>query len=177
VKSRYWIVVVLLAIVGASPRAFAHAEFESSDPKQGDHLKKPPKTIVLAFTEPPSEEGRFEIKDGCRQDVIESARVIDKSVRADVKEGCPGKWTVDFRVISAVDAHVVSGQFTFHVAKKRDRPKNAATESPSDNPSPGLAQDGATGDEDGSGFPWFLVALGGGTLIGGALIARYLTKT
>jgi len=42
-----------LALVMASPTAYAHALLRSSDPPDGAQLAKSPSSVVLAFTEDP----------------------------------------------------------------------------------------------------------------------------
>lgn len=159
-----------LAVVVLFPEgALAHGDLERSDPERGDHVRKPPKTIELDFAEPPTAESRFEVTDGCKENVpVEVGGEGPHAVLA-VEKGAPGRWEVDYRTVSSIDGHLVTGSFTFHVGNKR----------PCDTPEPDASEtvDIGTGtppisSDEGGGVPVVPIALAALGIMGVAWMIR-----
>ena len=157
--------VVLVALTPSS--AFAHGDLERSDPERGDHVNKPPKTIELDFAEPPTAESRFEVTDGCKENVLASIGGEGPHAVLEIEGGAPGRWKVSYRTVSSIDGHLVSGKFSFHVGNKR----------PCVEPDPSETVDiGAPGppisNDEGAGLPVVPIALAGVGIVGIALLIR-----
>lgn len=174
-----WIALCVVMMLAPAPRARAHAELESSSPAAQSRVDVAPKRVALEFTEPPTDEGVLRIRDGCRRNVTETARVSGKSLRANIGFAQPGAWRVRYTVVSKVDGHVTRGTFAFRVKGKRD-----CSAQPGENRSEaenGTSAERAFGEEgdpsdEGSGIPWVVAALGSAALVGGALLVRRLSS-
>lgn len=111
--------VVLATAAGTTP-AFAHAELKSSTPQRGASLDRPPGDLVMDFTEPPTASASVVVTDGCKQDVAGEVETEGTELRATLDDGEPGRWKVEFDVVSGLDGHPTSGSFAFDVAGERD---------------------------------------------------------
>src|SRR5438067_753089 len=109
-----------LALVMASPTAYAHALLRSSDPPDGAQLAKSPSSVVLAFTEDPDtslsivhvvDQNGNNVEKGKARAVPGKA---DELV-VDVGSLPNGVYTVNWRTVSRVDGHVTAGAFAFGV--------------------------------------------------------------
>jgi methionine-rich copper-binding protein CopC len=171
-RGRSWSVIVvaftLFVLAPAGPAA-GHAELESSDPESGANLNSSPKVVTLTFTETPSKDGTLKVKDGCRRNVVESAKVVGRDIRLKIGSAEPGRWKVSFRLISAEDGHVTSGDFLLSVAGERDCSRN--DQDPTPPPIQGASDDGG----DSSSFPWLAMGIGTAALVGLGLILRRVT--
>lgn len=105
----------LLVMLGLASPASAHAVLLSTVPVTSGHVSSTPAAVVLNFDEQP--QGRFSTihvlgPDGQRRD-SGPVRVVNDSVTESLGgTRPPGKYVVDWRVISA-DGHPVSGQLAF----------------------------------------------------------------
>lgn len=119
--------LLLLALVCAlalPAAAAAHAVLESSDPAADSSVAAPPEHVVLTFSEAPAVD-------------LSLVRVLDESGATVPGLGAPeavpgephalrvtpsqalaeGVYTVNWRVVSAIDGHVESGAFAFGVGE------------------------------------------------------------
>ncbi len=104
----------ILASLIASP-AFAHAMLEQANPVAGAVLNKPPKEIVLRFSEPL--EGAFSsmtLKGPDGSVVATTSHASDRTMRTSLKALAPGKYRVTWRAVS-VDTHHSEGSYTFTI--------------------------------------------------------------
>ena len=109
-----------LALVMASPTAYAHALLRSSDPPDGAQLAKSPSSVVLAFTEDPDTSlsiVHVVDKNGNNVEKGKARAVPGKADELVVDVGSlpNGVYTVNWRTVSRVDGHVTAGAFAFGV--------------------------------------------------------------
>jgi len=108
---------LLLALsVGA---AHAHAFLDHADPRVGNTVKGPPRTVALWFTQ--NLESAFstvEVLDANGARMNAGNALVDandrKLLRAPLKVLPAGTYTVKWHVLS-VDTHTTEGNFTFHI--------------------------------------------------------------
>lgn len=127
--------------------------------------------MSIQFTEAPTADNRFEVIDGCGDDVLAQVGGEGTNAELAVSGGRPGKWRVTYNVISSEDGHNSRGAFGFTVAGKRDcsDPEPAATDSPEiGSPPPPIAHD----DADPASFPVLPVLIGGGAIVALAAAVR-----
>src|SRR6266508_5594405 len=109
-----------LWLVVTAAGAGAHALVRGSDPPAGASLERPPRMVLLAFTEAPDP-------------TLSSIQVLDTSgragqagratavpgrplqLKAPLGELAEGTYTVSWRAVSRVDGHVTRGAFGFGV--------------------------------------------------------------
>ncbi|HVM33878.1 MAG TPA: copper resistance CopC family protein [Actinomycetota bacterium] len=139
----------VLAFAAGSP-ASAHAEYRTSVPSKGANVNVIPRTIVITFSEPPAASAAVEILDGCERDVTGVATASNLTLETEVTEGEPGRWMVDYSVVSAVDGHRTNGRFAFTVEGEPDCVAAPGTDDP--------VRDRT--DEGGGDFPVIWIALG-----------------
>jgi LPXTG-motif cell wall-anchored protein len=102
-------------LAGMTTSADAHSVLLVTAPAEGARVHTAPSNVVLTFNEMPRQ--RFSTvhvfgPDGARRD-SGSVRVVNDTVNQELGGSRPpGRYTVDWRVISA-DGHPVSGQFAF----------------------------------------------------------------
>ncbi len=123
VKRRF--LPVLLLAVALAAHASAHSILSGSDPAQGAVVFLPEgeeSVLRLWFTE--RVEPAFsavEVRDasGARVDVAGSLKAVGNGaeVTVAVRPRSLGAHTVNYRMLSAVDGHTVSGSYTFIVAR------------------------------------------------------------
>lgn len=114
-------VIALLAGLIHTSQVYAHATLVKSDPSRRATLAVAPKHLQLWFNE--EIEGSYAsitVLDANRNSVTEATPEIVpedlKSVTLPLPELKPGRYTVEYRVLS-VDGHVVESVFGFMVKK------------------------------------------------------------
>jgi copper transport protein len=113
-------VLLALALAGA---ASAHANLVRSDPASGAVLATAPTQIQLWFSEQPDPHfSDIQVLDTNRQRVdtadMHVALGDQLSLIIGVKPGIPdGLYTVAWKTVSAVDGHLVNGNFPFYVGQ------------------------------------------------------------
>lgn len=164
-ESASFVYLVALGVIAMSGSALAHGDLERADPEARVHLRKPPPVIDLEFVEPPTADSKFEVSDGCREDVLAEVTGEGPNARLQIDGGAPGRWSVSYRVVSSVDGHLVRGRYSFHVGNKKPC-----------GPEPGDDVGEAAPrveNDDGGGFPLAPVAIGLG-VVGAAVVIRML---
>ena len=176
-RSRNALVVLGVALfIGLVPAAaIAHGDLQGTTPEDGATLGSRPKEVAIVFTEPPTNDSRFEVLDGCGDDVFAGESGQGAERRLAVDGGEPGKWKVTYRVISAEDGHFSKGGFGFRVEGRRD-----CSEDRVGNPGPRETSDvdpddDLASDEEAS-FPVVPILLAGGAVILLALGARFFSS-
>lgn len=148
-------VVLAWVLAGAAP-ALAHAERTGSTPEERSRVTAPPAEVSVTFTEPPVADADLQVLDGCDRDVVDDLEVQGTEITAALAGGQPGRWRVEFHVVSGIDGHPTRDAFTFRV-------RGAADCSEEEEPPP-AAEDDDAGDDDGGGG--LLIALfAGGTVV------------
>jgi len=94
--------------------AAAHAAYKASDPADGSSVSSPPSRVIAEFTEPVVQDSYLEVYDPCgaRVDNGDSLVASDR-ITVTMSADKQGTYTVIFNVVSAVDGHNTSGDFTF----------------------------------------------------------------
>jgi copper resistance protein C len=106
-----------LSVVVTAPVATAHAELESTTPKQGSTVQRPPQQVTLTFSEPIRTPAFVEVTGPDGTDVTTG----DVGVRDEVltqrlgDAAGGGAYSLSYRVTSA-DGHPISGTVRFRVA-------------------------------------------------------------
>ena len=100
--------------------AHAHALLDHADPRVGNTVKSPPRTLSLWFTQNlESTFSTIEVLDSNAARVNAGNASVDandrKLLRVPLKVLPAGTYTVKWHVLS-VDTHTTEGNFTFHVA-------------------------------------------------------------
>ncbi|WP_409465684.1 copper resistance protein CopC [Amycolatopsis sp. GA6-003] len=168
------IVFGLAATFFPQPAAEAHSFLESSVPAKDSAIETGPAAIVLTFNEP-LDSGFTELAvlgpDGKTHWESAAPKVDGAAVSAPVKPlGPAGKYTVDYRIVSA-DGHPVSGSYFFTLTKP-GQGVAAATTSPAPPPSTSAAS--AAGENDVP--PWVWVAAAAVLLIAGGIVAARISR-
>jgi methionine-rich copper-binding protein CopC len=127
---------VVITIVAFSPNAWGHAAFQGSEPEPGSRLNEPPARVVVSYSEPPVTQSSFAVLDGCGNEVSTSFEVLNQTIEAPIGESQPGRWRVEWSVISAVDGHLTRDNVFFTVKGERDC-SQAAPESDGSRPGDG----------------------------------------
>ena len=149
---RRLLVLSVMALLIAAPTspAFAHAAYESSDPNDGSTVSQPPSRVIADFTERLNPDASsLSVYDPCgtrvdRQDSLIANDRITVSMSADKQ----GTYVVRFEVLSAVDGHPTSGQFSFTSSGGSPCPEEAGEEEEQEPREP-PSEDG-TRDDDSS---------------------------
>ncbi|MFT4165423.1 MAG: copper resistance protein CopC [Microlunatus sp.] len=157
-KRRFWltvvVAVVLFTLYGTSQTAWAHNSLIGTTPSDGAQVEAGPAEVVLTFNEPAISTGTKVLVTGPDGLVTDGApRLIDNTVRQDLKPGLPaGSYAVEWRVTSA-DGHPINGSFSFQV-----KTSSVANESPDPTPTTAAPTAGPDGDDtdNGSGWMWWL---------------------
>lgn len=153
-------VIVLLPAV----HALAHAERQSSEPEAGKTIDEPPLHLYINFSEPPTGDAKIGVTDGCGDDVVANFEVTDRTIHANLDAGQPGRYNVDTQVVSGLDGHETSDEWSFKVSGTKD----CSAAPPEDG-----TDDGGGEEEDGGvGSTALLVAGGVVVLIGIAAAIR-----
>jgi methionine-rich copper-binding protein CopC len=111
--------LLVVALLLASPAAFAHAHLQSAIPPADATVDKSPAAVILTFTE--ALEARFssiEVKDAAGKRVDDGKPHSEggdaKRLSVGVAKLAPGVYTVDWHATS-VDTHRTEGSFHFTV--------------------------------------------------------------
>ena len=177
---RLWLTAVLASAMAFAPAvpAFAHSELLESTPAAGATLSEAPRQVQLVFGENVQEQGGaivVQAGDGSRVDqagtFATNANVATVQL---AKEAPSGKYTVNFRVVSA-DGHVVSDSFNYRLESSApSTPSTSASTAPSAaTPDPSSSPLAATNDADDSGSSavWILGLGAIGLVLVAAMIA------
>ena len=116
---------LLLAAIGAlaadAPPARAHAFQVDHRPAQGQRLEAVPDRVALQFSEPVVADTVRVTVENVSQTGLIVGRPVTRSdgrvVDVTLAEGGDGVYVVAYEVVSALDAHVTSGEFAFAVGK------------------------------------------------------------
>lgn len=168
--------LVVALILVAPGVAYAHGDVESTTPADGDHVAQPPEEVLITFSQPPTADSRFEVLDGCDDDVLADVEGEGPNAVLKIAGGSTGSWTVRYRVISATDGHSTRGNFSFLVGRgplRCDEP-GLAVETPdamvTSPPAGAASDDGESGD-----FPIAPVLIGGGVIVALAAAVRMMS--
>jgi copper resistance protein C len=106
-----------LSVVVTAPVATAHAELESTTPKQGSTVQRLPQQVTLTFSEPIRTPAFVEVTGPDGTDVTTGdVGVRDEVLTQPVGEAAGGgAYSLSYRVTSA-DGHPISGTVRFRVA-------------------------------------------------------------
>jgi methionine-rich copper-binding protein CopC len=110
---------IFFTLLSVMPAA-AHGQLAGSDPEEGAVLDATPPEVTIDLTETPTDAKDFEVLDGCGRNVINRARVVEKSLVASIQESQPGAWLVRWRIVSDEDGHVTDGSLSFRVTGEPD---------------------------------------------------------
>ena len=171
--------LLLVALVAGPARA--HGNLRMSDPEADSRLDAAPDVVTMELAEPPTPDSRFAVLDGCGDDVVDDVTLDDRNVRVAVSSGEPGRWRVEYRVVSALDGHLVRGDFVFRVAGPRDCTAGDGDETP---PPAGDSADedeivgpGLEDDETGGIGPFVpMLAVGGGIVLVAFVIRKLMSR-
>ena len=113
------VAIVLGLVVLVSP-AQGHAALTGSDPEAGAELSSAPEAVTVSYAEPPTQSSQFAVIDGCERDVAASVEILNDTIEATVADAQPGRWTVRWSVVSAVDGHLTRDKVSFSVDGEPD---------------------------------------------------------
>ena len=154
----------------------AHGDIESTTPAKGDHVGEPPTEVLISFSQPPTADSRFEVVDGCDEDMLAGVGGEGPNAVLEIRPGgSTGTWTVRYRVISATDGHLTRGNFSFLVGRG---PLRCGEEDPVVDETPEVAPSdevAAADDDDGNDFPIVPVVIGGGVIVALAVAVRMIS--
>lgn len=111
----------LLALVAAGVLMFpsgasAHAKYESSSPADESTVPSPPSEVWAEYSEPPTQESWLQVYDPCGVRVDSGTySYFGKRITTSMSADKAGTYTVLWRVVSDLDSHPTSGEFTFTV--------------------------------------------------------------
>lgn len=106
---------VLASLLVTSTGALAHASFVSSQPAPGSDLAAAPGVVRLRFTEPLIVElSSVTVTDPVGQ-TFRGGPSSDTEMQVDVNSTAPGSYTVEWKTVSPLDGHTLSGSFQFGV--------------------------------------------------------------
>ena len=142
---------VALPLLLAGP-ASAHAAYESSDPANGSTVSSPPSRVIAEFTEPVVQGSTLAVFDPCGQQVDNGdSLVATDRITVTMSGEYTGVYSVSFDVVSAVDGHNTSGNFSFTSTGGDPCPGDEPVqEEPEPAPNAG-GNDGASDDPDSAG--------------------------
>jgi copper resistance protein C len=106
-----------LSVIATAPVATAHAELESTTPKQGSTVQRLPQQVTLTFSEPIRTPAFVEVTGPGSTNVASGdVRVRDEVLTQRLGDGTGGgAYSLAYRVTSA-DGHPISGTVRFTVA-------------------------------------------------------------
>ncbi len=172
------LVVGILLVILAPTGAHAHGDLEGTIPKPGSKLEKPPDHLIINFTEAPTKQSVVTVRDGCRNDVVEDVAFEDRTAHVFLDAAEPGRWNIEYEVISSSDGHKTDGSYELQVKGKRvcavRTPPGGTGEGKGRGPEARGDIDEDEGDDEGS-FPVVPVALGTGGVVALALVIRRLS--
>lgn len=111
--------VLVVTFLAPGP-AWGHAAVGSSEPQPGARIPGAPESVSVSYTEPPTQDSRFEVFDGCGHEVSQDVEILNETIEAQIAAAQPGKWSVEWAVVSAVDGHATSDAISFRVAGEMD---------------------------------------------------------
>ncbi len=119
-------VFAALLFLFSSANAFAHAQYERSDPGRRSIVTRPPEVVKIWFSEQLEPAySTIVIKNKKGDLVTEEAAIVDaedkKLLLLKLPTLAPGKYTVFYKVLS-VDGHVVDSKFKFKVKPPKKTP-------------------------------------------------------
>jgi copper transport protein len=126
------VVAIFLLFMGPAP-ADAHAGLTSSDPAAGATVPVAPRVVTLTFTEAPDpalsvvsilDAGGTEVQEG---EPDASGNSLTQGVQVGLETGV---YTVNWRVVSAIDGHATAGSFSFGVNAPAPAQPQAGSTSP-----------------------------------------------
>ena len=104
-------VALLMALVEP---ALGHAAYSHSDPANEATVSAPPNEVWAEFTEPPAGGSTLKIYDECGAQVDNGdSRIEAFRLYITMSSSASGTYRVAYRVLSAYDNHVTTGDFTF----------------------------------------------------------------
>ena len=104
----------MLLLAAFTGTASAHAAYEASDPADGSTVSNPPSRVIAEFTEPVVQGSNLEVYDPCGAKVDNGDSIVASDrITVTMSGDKQGTYTVAFNVVSAVDGHNTSGEFTF----------------------------------------------------------------
>lgn len=119
------VAVTATSLVALAAPAAAHSALESSDPAAGSSVPTSPRRIVLTFSEAPDVKlslvGVLDSSGAAVPGVSAPEAVPGDDLQLRVTPSRPladGVYTVNWRVVSAVDGHVEKGAFAFGIGEK-----------------------------------------------------------
>ena len=122
---------LVLLPLSAGP-ASAHASFVSSQPEPGADLASAPGVVRLRFTEPLiAELSSVTVTDPLGQ-TFEGGPTSDTQMQVDLDSTAPGSYTVEWKTVSPLDGHTLTGRYQFGVGSDV-----GAQAEPSDGPTGG----------------------------------------
>lgn len=146
-SARVWTlagVVAALVVTFVGP-ALGHAAYSDSDPTDEATVSSPPGEVWAEFTEPPADGSTLKIFDECGRQVDNGdSRLEAFRIYITMSSSTSGTYRVAFRVLSAYDNHVTTGDFTFDSTGG----ESCAGEQEVDSGDDG---DGKSNDKDGTG--------------------------
>jgi copper resistance protein C len=106
-----------LSVIATAPVATAHAELESTTPKQGSRVQRLPQQVTLTFSEPIRTPAFVEVTGPGRTNVAGGdVQVRDEVLTQQLGDATGGgTYSMSYRVTSA-DGHPISGTVRFTVA-------------------------------------------------------------
>ncbi|MGH2805793.1 MAG: copper resistance CopC family protein [Actinomycetota bacterium] len=111
----------LAVVVALTPVAQAHAAYKDSDPADESSVASAPAEIWAEFTEPPAQGSTLTVFNECGDRVdLGNSRIDGFRIYIGVDSAHRGGFRVDFRVTSAYDSHVTTGNFTFAATSGED---------------------------------------------------------
>jgi len=173
--------------LGGGQRAFAHADYESSTPADGEVVAESPERVDVYFGQEMARSGGLPALTVVNQagDVLAEEPVLDDEDRTHMYIELPpslgnGRYTVIWHTLSDEDAEEAQGAFHFYVGEGPGQTTAPVTDGESGSPAtapPTVIDNGSNGDS-GNDIPlWALiggvaVSLAAGTGVGVALAAR-----
>ena len=174
----------LLIVIALAPSAtWAHGDVTTSVPAPGELVKRIPKVIRIDFSEPPTADSKFSVKNGCNEEVLADVRQESGETVLVVEDerAIWGRWKVSYNVISSIDGHLTEDRFSFRVADPQGGRSVTSCDGPpgrpqgEQTPEIGEAAPPVTPDEEPAGFPVVPVAIGGAIVVG-AIALRFLAS-
>jgi methionine-rich copper-binding protein CopC len=156
-------------VVSIPATAWAHGDAITTDPASGDRVGKAPEVVSIEFSEPPTKDSKFTVRDGCGDDVLVGVVADGNKRLLRVGDPHPGKWTVSYNVVSATDGHHTQDRFAFVVAGKKE-----CNGSPAPEQTHGVPDESLPRDDGSSSFPLAPVVIGG-VIIVGAVTLRLIS--
>lgn len=115
IRAAMLVLAALAYLLMTGTAASAHASFVSSQPEPGSDLAAAPGVVRLRFTEPLIEDlSSVTVTDPLGHS-FDGGPTSDTEIQVDVDSTAPGSYLVEWKTVSPLDGHTVSGEFTFGV--------------------------------------------------------------